>query len=440
VTTSNWGYLWGYVVKTLKAIPLMANLAPQADTKATGNTDPASKRPKSLNDKAIQNLKPKTNPYKTSDSEVKGLFILVKPNGSKLWRLKYRFEKKEKSLSFGLYPDVGLKEARTKANEARTLLAKGIDPSATKQNDERTFERYARTWLHGMRKETGNANGWEPAHHARQVARLENLVFPALGNRLLPDIKPLEILNLTKAIADRKGRDQTPTIETANRVTTLISQVFQDALIHGYVETNPATGLIKALPKAQERHLRALHGYSGGIVVQSALKLMPLVFVRPVELRQAKWSDIDFDSKEWRFKASKTDTNHIVPLATQAIETLRELRPITGGELYVFPSARSGDRPMSDNAVLAAMRSMGIDREVATGHGFRATARTLLDEVLGERVELIEHQLAHAVKGPLGRAYDRTTHLPERCKMMQTWADYLDALRNSNVFEFPKAA
>jgi integrase len=461
VNTSNWGYLWGYVVKTLKVIPQMANLAPQSDSKATGNTDPASKRPKNLNDKAIQSLKRRASPYKTSDSKVKGLFILVTKSGSKLWRLKYRFDKKEKSLSFGLYPAVGLEDARTKANEARSLLAKGIDPSASKQNDERTFERYANTWLQGMKKETGNAKGWVPAHHARQVARLEQHVYPTLGKHLLTEIKPTAILNLCIKIAEKKGRDDSPTIETARRVLFLIGQIFSDALIEEHVTSNPTTGLSKSkkLLNAEEKHhaavtepkalgslLRSLHGYSGGVVVQSALKLMPLLFVRPGELRQAKWADVNFESKEWRFKpskgrkANKTNEDHIVPLATQAIQILRDLQQITSGEVFVFPSLRSGNRPMSDNAVLAAMRSMGIGREVTSGHGFRATARTILDEVLSQRVEWIELQLAHLVKDANGTAYNRTTFLPHRHKMMQTWADYLDSLRNSNIFEFSKAA
>jgi integrase len=404
-----------------------------------------------LNDKTIQNAKPKAKDYKLADG--RGLYLFVTQAGGKYWRLKFRIADKEKRLSLGAYPAVGLKDARLKAEEARSQLSKGVDPSATKTLEAQTFQRVADEWLAGMRKSPSNDLGWEPNHYVRQVARLQQLVYPSLGGKHIADITPLLILDLCKTIGQRLNRDGAPTVETANRVLILIGQVFRYAKINGLVPSNPADGLSHALPKAQEKHhaavtnpvelgglLRSLHGYSGYPIVEAALKLAPLVFVRPGELRQARWSDIDFDNKQWSFKASKTKPELIVPLATQAVEILQTLHPITGGEAYVFPSARAGDRPMSDNAILAALRRMGIGREVASGHGFRATARTLLDEVLGFRIELIEHQLAHGVKDSLGRAYNRTSFLEDRRVMMQRWADYLDSLRTGNVIQFPRVA
>jgi integrase len=410
-----------------------------------------------LTDAALRGLKPKDKPYKQSDE--RGMYAHVQPNGGKYFRLNYRHGGKSKTLALGTYPEISLALARIKREEARALITKGIDPAALKaagKSVNNTFETIASEWLEGMSK-AKNAKGWVPEHFVRQVARLEQHVYPVLGHRPVAGITPMEILDLCKSIGTKEVRGK-KTLETANRVLILIKQVFVFAKIQGKVAVNPTDDLAQALPSAEEKHhpavtkpteladlLKSLYGYTGSPIVQAALKLAPLVFVRPGELRHAKWSDIDLDAREWRFKVSKKkkekEANHVVPLSTQAIEILSALRPLTGKSEYVFSGARSNTRPMSDNAVLAAMRRLEIPKEVMTGHGFRATARTLLDEVLRERVDLLEHQLAHTVRDANGTAYNRTTHLPERHRMMQRWADYLDALRTGgNVLVFQKVA
>ncbi|MGH8474391.1 MAG: tyrosine-type recombinase/integrase [Methylococcales bacterium] len=278
-----------------------------------------------------------------------------------------------------------------------------------------------------------------PGHAARVLRRLELDVFPWLGDRPIGGLNAPELLTVLRR-AEARGA-----VDTAHRVSGYCGQVFRYGLATGRCDRDISADLKGALPPEKGGHctaltnpakvgelLRAIHGYQGTLPVQCSLKLAPLVFVRPGELRQARWSDIDFDAAEWRFSVMKTDINHIVPMSKQAVEILKELHPLTGHGVFVFPSARypCGDRPMSENAVLYAMRGLGIGRDEMTGHGFRAMARTILDEVLGVRVDLIEHQLAHAVRDPLGRAYNRTAHLPERREMMQKWADYLDRLRN----------
>jgi integrase len=261
-------------------------------------------------------------------------------------------------------------------------------------------------------------------------------VFPWLGDRPIADITPKEILPVIRRIEDRGA------LETAHRSLRYCSQVFRYGVAIGKVTADPCRDLRGALPPIRVKHraaitepvkvgelLRAIDGYDGTMIVKSAMKLAPLVFVRPGELRQAEWKDIDLDKAEWRYTISKTNTPHIVPLSRQAIKMLKEIQPVTGKGKYVFPSARSAKRPMSDNAILAAFRRMGYEKDEMSGHGFRAMARTILDEVLGFRPDFIEHQLAHAVRDPNGRAYNRTSHLVERKKMMQIWADYLDKLK-----------
>jgi integrase len=270
-----------------------------------------------------------------------------------------------------------------------------------------------------MHQNPSNAKGWVPEHHSRQVSRLQQHVYPTLGPKTARDITPLEVLDVCRIVTTKEARGR-KTVETAHRVLTLIKQVFRYAKITGKVTSNPADDLAQALPSAEVNHhpavtkpqdlanlLIALHGYQGSIVVCAALKLAPLVFLRPGELRHAKWSDIDLEAKEWRFKVTKTKVDHVVPLSSQAVEILSTLHPFTGSLEFVFPSMLSLNRPMSDNTILAAMRRLGIPKEEMTGHGFRATARTILDEVLNERVDLIEHQLAHAVRDANGRAYNR---------------------------------
>lgn len=390
-----------------------------------------------LSDTAIKAAKPKDKAYKITDE--KGMFLLVQPNGSKYFRLKYYFANKEKLLALGVYPETSLKQAREKRDIARKQIADGIDPSehrkATKaarvQDVENSFEIIAREW--GIKK----IETWEGKHN-RSRRLLERNVFPWLGNRPITDILPIEILKCLTRVED-KG-----TIETAHRVLNVCSQVFRYAVATARIDRDITTDLRGALQSAKGGHfssitdpkelaplLRAIDNYSGTFTVKAALQIAPLVFVRPSELRQAEWEHIDINAKEWRYLVTKTQTQHIVPLSSQAVEILNAIRPLTGNGRYVFPCARTpnGSRAMSNMALLAALRRMGFDNTEMTVHGFRATARTILDEVLGVRPDFIEHQLAHSVKDPNGRAYNRTAHLPERHKMMQRWADYLDGLK-----------
>jgi integrase len=382
--------------------------------------------------------------YKLFDG--RGLFLHVKSAG-KYWRMKYRLNGREKLLAIGLYPDLSLREARDRRDEARKLLREGIDPSAHKQalksaqNSPDTFEVIAREWWASVYQK-------KVVDHLATLSlrRLESHAFPVIGRLPVSELTAPEVLGMLRRIEEQgKG-------ETARRVKILTSQVMRYAIITGRAERDPTADLRGALAPVKSTHhaavtepqqlgelLRAMDGYGGTPVVRYALCLAPIFFVRPGDLRHMKWADVDLDKGEWRFTPQKMRNSSIpeaakelvVPLAKQAIGLLTELWSVTGRGVYAFPSARSpkGDRPMSENAVLAALRGLGIPREVATGHGFRATARTLIDEELGFPPHLIEHQLGHVVRDPLGRAYNRTTHLPQRREMMQAWADYLDRLK-----------
>ncbi|MYM24683.1 integrase arm-type DNA-binding domain-containing protein [Duganella sp. FT135W] len=395
-----------------------------------------------LTDVKIKNAKAADRPYKLYDE--RGLFLIVTPNGGKWWRFKYRFADKEKLLSLGVYADIGLKDARERRDEARRMLAYGIDPglhrkaqkTARQAEAAGSFEFVAREW------HAKYAPIWADHHSDRILRRLERDVFPWIGELPIADVTAPEVLSIARRIEQRGA------LETAHRAVGNCGQVFRYAVATGRAYRDPTGDLRGALPPVRGTHfsalteparvaglLRTLDGYEGSLVVSCALKLAPMVFVRPGELRTARWCDFDLTGAEWRFHVSKTDTEHIVPLSVQALAILREVESLTGDGLYVFPSARSSDRPMSDNAILAAMRRMGIQKEEMSGHGFRAMARTILDEVLGVRPDLIEHQLAHAVRDPNGRAYNRTAHLPERKKMMQKWSDYLDQLKNDQLGE-----
>jgi integrase len=368
----------------------------------------------------------------------RGLYLEISPSGGKWWRLKYRFEGKEKRLSLGVYPDVGLKEARERRDAARKLVADGVDPSenrkaqkAAKENrEENSFEVVTREWF------AKYSSTWVDYHGDRILKRFERDIFPWIGARPVSEITAPELLAVIRRIESRGA------VETSHRALSNCGQVFRYAIATGRAERDPSGDLKGAIPPAKGGHmaattdpkrvaeiLRAMESYEGTLIVKCALRLAPLVFVRPGELRKAEWSHVDLDAAEWRYLVTKTQTQHIVPLCTQALAILKELQPLTGKGRYVFPSARSNTRPMSDNAILAAMRRMGIGKEEMSGHGFRAVARTIMDEVLGIRPDFIEHQLAHAVKDPNGRAYNRTAHLAERRKMMQQWADYLDHLK-----------
>jgi integrase len=391
-----------------------------------------------LSDLQVKNAKPKDKDYKLSDGH--GLHLLVTPTGGKLWRFQYRYTGKQKLLSLGAYPSISLANARQRREDARKLIANGVDPSevrkaqkaATVADSENSFEVVAREW-HIKYSDT-----WSSCHAETTIGRLKLDVFPVMGERPINEIKAPELLAMLRRIESRGA------LETAHRVRTICGQVFRYAVATGRAERDPATDLKGVLPPYKKSHLaavtdpkevapllRSIDSYQGSFVVKCALQLAPLVFVRPGELRQAEWAEIDLDAAEWNIPAArmKMKVAHLVPLSTQAVAILRELHALTGRGRYLFPCHRSFVRPMSNNAINAALRRMGFDKDEMTGHGFRAMARTILDEVLQVRPDFIEHQLAHAVRDPNGRAYNRTAHLAERRKMMQLWADYLDGLK-----------
>lgn len=402
-----------------------------------------------LTDTQLRNAKPRPKPYKLPREL--GLFLLVNPNGGKHWRFAYQFEGREKLLSFGAYPDVPLVLARERRDAARKLLAAGTDPSTARQADKarreleatNTFRTTARQWLE-MRADTMAAGTHNKARWMLEFA------YPFIGDKPMGEIQPPDVLQALRAI-ERTGK-----LETMHRVKARISEVFRYAIATGRAISDPCRdlrGAIKA--KRPTRHfaaliepaavadlLRAIDGYHGTPEVCAALKLSPLLFVRPGELRHAQWPQFELDgpAPAWRYHVSKTRADHIVPLPAQAVAILRELQPLTGQGLparpdtprYVFPGARTRARPMSENAVNAALRGLGYTGNQMTAHGFRATARTLLSE-LGWKPDAIERQLAHKASGPLGAAYDRAQYLQERRQMMQAWADYLDGLKRGTV-------
>jgi integrase len=390
-----------------------------------------------LTEMQIRTAKPESKQVTMFDGN--GLFLLITSTGGKLWRFKYRYNKKEKLLALGKYPEIGLSDARKRRDEARSQLAHGIDPGAVRKAQKQaktesteTFEIIAREWY---AKYTPT---WKQSHAERLLRRLERDVFPYLGTRLITEIKATELLAVLRRVESRG------TLDTAHRVRSTCGQVFRYAVATGRCERDPSGDLKGAIPPPQEGHmaaitepakvgelLRAIDTYQGSFVVKCALKLLPLLFCRPGELRNAEWSELNFESSEWNIPAHKMKMKqaHLVPLPKQAIAIFTELKKLTGASRYVFPSGRSFDRPMSDNALVAALRRMGFEKGEMTAHGFRATARTILDEVLRVRPDYIEHQLAHAVRDPNGRAYNRTAHLNERRKMMKLWANYLDELK-----------
>jgi integrase len=407
------------------------------------------KRITPLSDIQVKNVKPAPKEIKLFDGG--GLFLLVSPSGGKLWRFKYRFEGKEKKLTFGSYPTVTLAEARKRREDAKKLLSNGVDPSdikkslkaATVAETENGFEVVAREW---HRKFSGT---WSPTHAETTIKRLELDVFPVLGNKDIAEIKAPALLAMLRRIESRGA------LETAHRVRTICGQIFRYAVATGRADRDPAADLKGALPPYKKGHLaaitdpkevapllRAIDGFQGSFVVKSALQLAPLFFVRPGELRQAVWEEIDFETATWNIPAErmKMKVAHIVPLSQQAIVILKDLHALTGRGKYLFPCHRSFARPMSNNAINAALRRMGFEKDEMTGHGFRAMARTILDEVLQVRPEYIEHQLAHAVRDANGRAYNRTSHLAERRKMMELWSQYLQGLKDgAKVIPLKKA-
>lgn len=391
-----------------------------------------------LTNTAIQKVKPADKSFRMFDGG--GLYLEVSPSGGKLWRFKYRFDGKEKRLALGKYPDVSLKNARERRDEARTLLAGGVDPSknreaqkaARAERQANSFEVVAREWFEKFKP------NWVQGHSDKVIRRLERDVFPWVGALPISEVRAPNLLACLRRI---EGRG---VVETAHRALQSCGQIFRYAVATGRADRDPTGDLRGALSNAKGKHLasitdpravagllRACDGYQGSFVTKCALRLAPLVFVRPGELRNAQWEEINLDRAEWNIPAERMKMRepHLVPLSKQAVAILRELHALTGGRRYVFPGARTSSRPMSDNAILAALRRMGFAKDEMSGHGFRAMARTILDEVLGVRPDFIEHQLAHAVRDPNGRAYNRTAHLTERRKMMQQWANYLDKLK-----------
>jgi integrase len=389
-----------------------------------------------LTDTACRNAKPQERDYKKYDE--KGLYLLVKTNGCRWWRFDYTFEGKRKTLSMGVYPDIGLKDAKEKREETRRMINTGIDPSANRKATKMAetgkikdrFKLIAYEWL------TVKKSDWISNYHSKIESRLKNDILPWLGDKPMKEIAASEVLTVLRLVEKRGA------IETAHRIKYIIGQIFRYAIITDRAENDPTVHLAGALKTPKENHmasitepnqvgelLRQIDGYQGTLVVCCALQLAALVFVRPGELRQAEWKDINFETAEWRFKASKTHHDHIVPLSTQALAILKTIYPYSGHSPYVFPSSRSDDRPMSNNAVLSAFRRMGIEKDEMSGHGFRAMARTLLAERLRFPDNIIEHQLAHQVRDVHGRAYNRTKFLDDRKKMMQDWANYLDNLK-----------
>ncbi|HEX5126643.1 MAG TPA: integrase arm-type DNA-binding domain-containing protein [Rhodocyclaceae bacterium] len=392
-----------------------------------------------LSDIELKNAKTSHKPLKLSDG--KGLFLLVHSNGSKYWRWSYRFDGKQKTLALGVYPDVSLKKARADCEDARKLLATGTDPglerkstkSARKIAAANTFETIAREWY----KKT--APSLADSTRTTLLRRLETDVFPWIGSRPIADLVAPDLLQVIRRVENRGATD------VAKRVHNVCGRIFRYAVGHGIAQRDPSRDIeLKDVlaPVAVQHHasvktpeetgelLRAISGYTGSFVSRSALQFAPLVFVRPGELRHAEWSEFNLDKAEWRIPASKMkmDEQHIIPLSSQALKVLREIQPLTGAGRYVFPSERSAARPMSENTINAALRRMGYTNEEHTGHGFRSTASTLLHE-LGWPHTVIERQLAHGERNKVAAAYNFAEYLPERKKMMQVWADYLDKLR-----------
>lgn len=403
-----------------------------------------------LSDLAIRKAKPTNRTQRLFDGG--GLYLEISPAGGKWWRLKYRIAGKEKRLSLGTYPDVELKPARAKRDEARKLIAAGIDPSEQRKQEKLaeaalatptgdTFEVLARQWMarQAVARVTADKNRW----------LLETFLFPQIGSRPIGDITPRELLDALRKI------EATGKLETASRAKIKAGQVFRYAMLEGKAESDPTASLRGALKAAKARHhaaitepakigqlLRAIESFHGQMVTHAALKLAPLVFVRPGELRAAEWEEIDLDAAMWRIRPErmKMKAAHLVPLSSQAVAILRDLHALTGSGPHVFPGLRP-NRPMSENTINAALRALGYSGDEMTGHGFRSMAATRLNE-MGWNADAIERQLAHAEANKVREAYTHAAqYLAERTRMMQAWADYLDALRdNTNVLPFKARA
>lgn len=388
-------------------------------------------------------------PAGVKHSDAYGLYLHVKSAG-KYWRMAYRFAGKQKTLALGVYPEVSLAQARKRRDEAKAQIADGVDPSIDKRVVRQklqsvhanTFAKIAEQWLKATAAERKSIT------QQKIQTWLTKDILPTLGKHPISTITARDVLAMARKIENRGALD------SAKRIVQLVGQIFRFAVAEGSTERDVTADLRGALKTPKKKHyaaitepkelaplLRAIDGYTGHPYCRAALRLTPMLFVRPGELRHAEWAEIDFDLAEWRIPGSKMkmSNDHIVPLSKQAIAILQALQPLTGHGKYVFPSIRTGERPMSENTVAAALRALGYDSDTQTVHGFRATARTILDEVLGERVDWIEHQLAHTVKDANGRAYNRTAHLADRKGMMQRWSDYLDQIkRGAEVIPFQR--
>lgn len=403
---------------------------------------------KRLTDISIKNAKPKEKPYKVAAG--RGLHLLVKVDGSKHWLFRYRFNGKENTLSMGRYPEVSLSNAENKATEAHTLLDAGVSPSeakkaaitAKKGSLANSFEVIAREWLETFFKTKSES------HKQRTLRRLEVYIFPFIGKKPISEIAAPEVLEAVKRPQNQNK------LETAHRALQVTGQIFRYAVQTGRVVRDVTADLKGALPSTNVKHmasftepkevaelLRAIDAFKGTFTVECALRLAPLVFVRPSELRRARWADIDLEAGVWSYVVSKTKTDHIVPLSTQAINILREIHSLSGHAEFVFQGGHDPKKPMSDAAINASLKRMGYNTQTQiTGHGFRAMARTILHERLNIDPHIIEHQLAHAVPDNLGGAYNRTKFLKQRKEMMQQWADYLDELKaGARVVEIKQA-
>lgn len=404
-----------------------------------------------LTDTAIRKAKPGDKPRKMADE--KGLYILVMPSGRKLWRFKYRFAGKEKLLALGAFDEVSLADARERRDEARKLLASGIDPSEKKKADKNkrlelaanSFEAIGREWY------AKTSQTMAESTKAKLLRRLEADVFPVIGSRPIAELTAPDLLAVIRRIESRGALD------IAKRMHNACGRIFRYAVGHGLCTRDPSRDieLKDVLPPVDVKHhssvkdpkavgelLRAIEGFTGAFTTRCALRLAPLVFVRPGELRHAEWSEFDFDKAEWRIPASKMKMKeqHIVPLSAQAIAILQEIKPITGHGRYVFPSERGGSRPMSENTINGALRRLGYTKDEMTGHGFRSMASTLLHELQYPH-NVIERQLAHGERNKVSASYNFAEYLPERRAMMQEWADYLDKLKaGAEVIAFQRAA
>lgn len=386
-----------------------------------------------LTEIAVKTAKLRHTPYKLTDGD--GMFLLVHPNGSKYWRLKYRLHGKEKLLALGVYPEISLGEAREKRLAARKLITNGIDPTAKKKEDKRlailnaenTFEAVAREW-----HETNKAK-WTLKHGEKVLRRLELDAFPYIGSRPIISIKPGEILDMIRIIEKRGAT------HLSHRVHQSCNAVFRYGIATGRAEFNPAGDLQGALKahsaknypaltaKALPAFFKKLEAVETTELNKHAVRLLLLTFVRQGEMRHAKWEHIDWKAKEWRIPAENTKMRerHIVPLAAQTLALLKQLKKISGHTLFLFPSQNRQKNPvMSENTVNVVLKRMGYQGKMV-GHGFRALASTTLNE-MGFRPELIERQLAHAERNKVRAAYNRAEYLQERRDMMQKWADFLD--------------